>query len=573
MTAERYLAIVGTATQNARNLAIRERMARLGMERHEFGDGLVLFRTAGVAVTRSEHCAIIGGIHDRASPSLVERPGPEDLVRACWGDYIAFGLASGESQVNWILRAPLGHLPALRASAGETTLLASHAEDLLYAMDAEPQIDWTFVAEHLACQHLQTAKTGLLAIDELVGGGCLRRGPDQDWVRTTLWTPWTFTAAEREIRTPADAERALRDSVNQAVAGLTQSGGPYLLELSGGLDSSILAAALATAKAPARAITFVTQSAEGDERAYAHAAARSAGLPLTELAIGPEIEFARQAFVRTARPGLPMLLAPADRILADNARDDGTAMFISGAGGDCVLCSPASAAPAADAIRRFGIGKPSWHAIDDLARIHNANVWTVARMAWRQALSGPRHARWPITSGLLNAQQVPLSPPAHPWLDEPSDILPGKRSHVRAILAALAHVDGYGRHTVAPSRFPLLSQPVVETALRIPTWLWIAQGRDRSVARQAWRNVLPAQILDRRTKGGLDGYAIEALAANRAKLAPFLLEGHLANAGVIDRTRVEAALYQTARRGDVAPYLLLPLIDTEAWARAWLGEP
>jgi hypothetical protein len=90
---------------------------------------------------------------------------------------------------------------------------------------------------------------------------------------------------------------------------------------------------------------------------------------------------------------------------------------------------------------------------------------------------------------------------------------------------------GTGVTRVAPSRFPLLSQPVVETALRIPSWLWIENGRDRAVARTAYSGFLPASVLDRRTKGGLDSYAIAMLARNRSALQPFLLEGTCRAAG------------------------------------------
>jgi len=573
MTAERYLAVIGAGAQDARAHAIVERITCHGLDRHDVGEGLVLLTTPRVAVRRSPECVVVGSIHDRTPCPSTDFNGPEDLVLRSWGNYIAFGIPEGAARVTWIVRAPLGHLVALRTTVGAITLLASDAAILADALGADPPIDWTFVAQHLAWQHLQTDRTGLLGIDEILGGECLRRGPGGNWNKFALWLPWTFTTVESEIGHAEDAERALRDSVDRAVASLTQTEGASLLELSGGLDSSILAAALSAAKAPARAITFVTQAAEGDEREYSYATARATGMPLDELPVGKGIDLARPALMRTARPGLPMLLSVADQILADKARECGATIFLSGAGGDCVFCSPASAAPAADTIRRFGIGRTAWRAVDDLARIHDANVWTVARMAWRQAKSAPLHARWPVTPGFLNPDCVPVSPPDHPWLNEPSDVFPGKRSHVRAILATLAHVDGYGRHAVAPSRFPLLSQPVVETALRIPSWLWIAEGRDRAVARRAWRDLLPAHVLERRTKGGLDGYAIEALAVNRAKLVPFLLEGHLANAGLIDRSRVEEALRRTVRRGDPEPYLLLPLIDCEAWARAWLGDP
>jgi asparagine synthetase B (glutamine-hydrolysing) len=49
-----------------------------------------------------------------------------------------------------------------------------------------------------------------------------------------------------------------------------------------GVDSSILAAALAGHKANARAVTLVTDEREGDERIYARAVSIATGLPLDQ---------------------------------------------------------------------------------------------------------------------------------------------------------------------------------------------------------------------------------------------------------------------------------------------------
>ncbi|MEO0030485.1 MAG: hypothetical protein RIS94_243 [Pseudomonadota bacterium] len=497
---------------------------------------------------------------------------PEVLTKRTWGNYCAIGLDQ-QGAVSWILRAPLGHLSVLLRQKGLLLLAASHADILLDAAGELPELDWSFAAQHLAYAHLQTRRTGLVGIEELLPGEMLVHSAEQSWHRRALWSPWHWTTRDREILDPADAASCLRAQVQSAVAELARGARAPFLELSGGLDSSILAASLAAAHAPARAVNLVTRAAEGDERDYARATAATTGLPLAEIAVPEQINLCRPALVRSARPGLPQLLIAADRLLTAKAHTDGVDAFFSGAGGDCVFASPGSAAPAADVLLRFGMGMRFLRAVDALAEIHHASAWEVARMAWQQARRGPIHARWPADPMFLAPGCAPVAAPDHPWFNEPEGILPGKRSHVRAILAALAHVDGYPRHEVAPSRYPLLSQPVIETVLRIPSWLWIEGGRDRSVARTAWADVLPAKVLERRSKGGLDGYSIAMIEANRDALRPFLLEGHTARSSLIDRPALEAVLAGRARRGDTAIYRLFPLIDVESWARAWLGEP
>lgn len=572
MNPERYLLFIGAGQSTDLLAGAEARLAPTDFQRHDIGAEITLFASPSLPVLRHDRCVVLGQIQGTSPTLLSNCCWPEQLIELAWGNYIAIGMAADGAPV-WILRAPLGHLPAYRTNANGTEIIGSHADLVLGAVGRAPALNWDFVKHHLAFAHLQTRQTGLLGIDELLGGECCDLNVDGHRQRRTVWTPWRWTEPDRELTDPVKARQALRASVERAVAGLIPRDMPCLLELSGGVDSSILAAALAAHGADARAVTLVTDEREGDERVYARAATTATGLPLDELAVTGAVDLAMPAAVRSARPGLPMTLSLADELLAQKARTEIIGAFVSGAGGDCVFCSPGSAAPAADVLRRFGIGKAAWTAIDALARIHHASTWEVAKMAWRQARNRMPPPAWPRTSGFLVKDALPGTPPDHPWLEEPADVLPGKRSHVRAILAALAHVEGYGRQEVAPSRFPLLSQPVVETALRIPTWLWIENGRDRAVARMAWSGFLPASVLDRRTKGGLDSYAIAMLTRNRNALRPFLLDGHIARSGLLDRSRLEAALARTARRGDAETYLLFPLIDTEAWARAWLGAP
>ncbi|NVL78622.1 asparagine synthetase B family protein, partial [Escherichia coli] len=75
---------------------------------------------------------------------------------------------------------------------------------------------------------------------------------------------------------------------------------------------------------------------------------------------------------------------------------------------------------------------------------------------------------------------------AHPWRMLPRDALPGKAMHVRLIVFAQSFVEGFDPRDALPTVSPLLAQPLVETCLAIPSWLWFEDGRNRVVARRAF---------------------------------------------------------------------------------------
>lgn len=567
MNPRRYLAVVGDAEVPLPPQLTREALPAPGLTMKQAAPWLCVWHDPRLPVTVNGDVAVLGHVAwDRDEPE--KSPGGPDDLSAAWGDWVAIGRDSDHGA--WIQRSPVGHLPGYVMCLGNRVLASSDAELLLKATGFTPVIDWSFVATHLAFAHMQTAQTGLEGVTELLPGSQMR--PANTRTPELTWSPWTYTARDREISTFDEAVTSLREAIDRAVRGTLGSHERPLLELSGGVDSSVLPASLARGTRGARAATLVTDRREGDERRYAGAAAKASGMPLLEVPVPGAPDLARPNGRRLARPGLPLLLSPADRSLADLARQEGFDAFVSGAGGDCVFASPISAAPAADVIIRFGLGRRAVKAIDDLARIHEASGWDVARMAWQQSRRGPLHPVWQRrTAFLKNAHDIPL--PVHPWLEEPNGVLPGKRSQIRSILAALAHVDGYGRHEVAPSIYPLLSRPVVETALRIPSWLWIEGGIDRAAARRAFSGFLPKLVLERRTKGGLDGYGIAGVEAHRASLCSFLLEGHLARQGIVDRGEIDDVLARPISRTDRSYHGLFPLIDTEAWVRAWLGDP
>ncbi|MNY26078.1 hypothetical protein D3C86_1599060 [compost metagenome] len=136
-------------------------------------------------------------------------------------------------------------------------------------------------------------------------------------------------------------------------------------------------------------------------------------------------------------------------------------------------------------------------------------------------------------------------------------------------------LQGHGLH--GPSRLtaavdvfhPLLSQPVIEACLGLTTPQLTLGRRDRALARLAFRDRLPPEVLQRRSKGELTAYFGRMIADGLPDLRPWLLDGRLAALGVIDRRSAEAALTRDAliRCGDYPDILLAAMF--EGWVRAW----
>lgn len=120
--------------------------------------------------------------------------------------------------------------------------------------------------------------------------------------------------------------------------------------------------------------------------------------------------------------------------------------------------------------------------------------------------------------------------------------LPLSLALVGLLLAAMAVADGLDPDRHPSLLSPLVSQPIAEAALRVPSWMWFEEGRNRVPVRQAYAARLPASVVGRRSKGTPTGFLTRLVEKEADMLRPFLLDGCLAVHGVIDRAAVEAAL-------------------------------
>lgn len=576
MKRQRYLLIVGDAVRRAALAATVARAAQqAGLTERIEGAGFSLLHGSDLGVQAlGRNSYVLGTILSRDRSGTLEQLGQPAcasggslLIERFWGDYVALIVHSDPDQIR-ALRSPSGGLHAYRADRGGLAFLASDADVLVASGTADCEINWDFVAHHLRYPHLVGALTGLVGVSEIFPGD-IQDISSAEGKRRALWSPWTYSDRERQLDDIARAQENLRATIFDAVGALKGSARSILLELSGGLDSSILAAALLHSGACARAVNLVTATREGDERDYARATAARTGLSLEEELLPSHVDLTRLPATRLARPGIPAILRDADDRLLARGRVHNCDAYFTGSGGDAVFCSLASAAAAADIYLEYGLGWRFGRTVRALSTVHAASLWQVARLAIRQARRGALHRGWAPADAFLLPEAMPAAPQYHPWLDEPANARPGERAHIRSIMSTLAHLDGYAREEQAGLILPLLSQPVIETCLSIPSWLWVEGGRDRAVARLAFRSYLPAKVLNRRTKGRIDAYCVGNLARGLGAVRPFLLDGVLAASGLFDTGALEQSLLPGNALDPASVYRILPLIDVEAWLRSW----
>ncbi|HUF07957.1 MAG TPA: asparagine synthase-related protein [Rhodothermales bacterium] len=116
---------------------------------------------------------------------------------------------------------------------------------------------------------------------------------------------------------------------------------------------------------------------------------------------------------------------------------------------------------------------------------------------------------------------------------------------------------------------PLISQPIVECCLRIPSYEMALDGVSRGLVRRAFRDALPAKVADRRSKGTTTSYFNQLLLKHLPDARELLLEGRLVQARVLDRPVLEKQLSEHSLIRGGGFRSVLDAVRAEAWLRAW----
>lgn len=562
MAADAVVILVGDtpAALEAIVTPLRHRLSRAGWSRKAHDPYIQVFApTQGrLEITGSldGHGVLIGEMFDGDGHPLppaaraalgrrrLDEAGARTVCSEYWGRYLLVRRVDGNVAV---LRDPSGALECVVWRKRGVTLISTSAEAVLDPwLPDEIAIDWDQLADRVRRPGDYGHRLPLSGLHPVAGGGLRTLGAGVDRVEQ-IWTPADLY--RRRCDAPPPDLRAVVERSVRALAGDR----PWVVEVSGGLDSAIVAAALTAdqrGKAAAWVNHYVDQP-EGDERAYARAVADRHGFALTEVRRdGLRLDAARlEQSAEGFRPRTNDIDPDYNDDIADRIETLRAWGSLTGQGGDAVFFQMPSLLIGLDELRERGLrARP--RVLHRVSRWLRQPLWpTALAQAWRDDRRG--RADW-----------------THPWTDDLVGVPPAKALQIAVLSFCQSFQAPAVRSRLGPCVNPLLSQPVMEAGLALSTVDLTWGGRDRAAARAAFADALPPSILNRRSKGELGAYYGSAVAERLGFLRDYLLGGALAEAGLIDpgldeRLDRDRLLW----RGGHSELLSLAL--TEAWLRRW----
>ncbi len=457
----------------------------------------------------------------------------------------------------------------------------SEIKTLVRALRLRCDVNVRTVATFLRALHLDTsAETFFAGIVKLPAGHYAELDLRAPQLRPQIRRYWSLGKDAGAGLTQAGGIEATRALLEDAVRLRLRSDVPVGVLLSGGLDSSAIAA-LASAQLSATGdLTFISAVSDDpstDESPFIHAVARHLGRPVQEVRLSFPTDNILPLIARvTEQCDEPLggFSCVAQNLLMERARERGVTVLLSGQGADEVFCGYRKYALfQLQALARTGHWAAAAALLGGLLRertvLHQFNLAEA-----RRYLPGWLNAPLPDIGGPALAGVGLLCAP----LAGARDVRDRQRADIESLsVPALTHWED--RNSMAWSREvrnPFLDYRVVSHGVGMPMDMKVARGWTKYVLRRAIEPLLPARIVWRRDKRGFSTPEARLL---RHELRAHVEELFGANAEMVRRGLVNAA---EARRRfsafvgegtrfaqQIASRDIFQLVSLELWLRAY----
>jgi asparagine synthase (glutamine-hydrolysing) len=492
------------------------------------------------------------------------------------GAFVAIRVEEAQNCVR-VYRDPSGRIPCWRARVGARLVLFSHLEDFISLFRPRLSINWEAIQLHLLDRWFHGRQTCYREVDEILPGEELRiRGVTEAIER--LWKP-----EEIGLEHFPDVEVActeIRRAVDGAISGWGNTYRRISLDLSGGLDSSIVLGMLRRncPKTEVVGINYTIKHAEGDERDFARAAAKQYGIELVEQELDPaRLQNPPSYKFRLLRPAfrtIPLGYDEVGSLLAQRYRSDA---FFTGTGGDHLFYDHVGALASIDHFRERGL--PGLISIShQLAQLSTSTIWTALSAVARDwiGLEAPVPAYFKPMNPFINDPPASISFGSdliHPSINAAwGRLTPAKLQQVCHLVELQCHYWRFGRADVAEEVHPLVSQQLMEASLRTrPDW-FCDGGIQRGLARRAFSDVIPPKIAARRTKSSNGSHWNSVIEQNLQYYRDLMFNGVLATHGILNIEACDRMLTPMGLRNGKTFSKFANTLSVEQWLNVAIPE-
>jgi len=490
-----------------------------------------------------------------------------------------FGLAIRDNRTGTLIlaRDRAGEKPLFYARVGREVVFASELQSVLEHPSVSRDLDPISIAEYLRPGYVPEPRTMFAAVRRVPAGAFIRFDGSEEIVR--YWKPETFATVPRS---PREAIAQLQELVENAVAKQVMSDVPVGVFVSGGLDSSILAALASKVIGVDKVHTFSARFAERSYDESGDAAQVAVRMRTRYVPVRTDEETLLEALYAVTHTVAEPIADPAilpTFLLAREARNY-VKVILSGEGADELFGGYPTyighkLAPIYDAIP-----SPIRRAIRSaVAHLPSSSKKVTLEFLLKRFVNDAerpwieRHLSW-FGTGL--SSEVYAHPPGElpdlPKAPEGRDPLSGAmlvdyRSYLRDNL--LVKVDRGTMLSSVEARAPYLDRDLTAFALSLPPELRVRRITTKWLLKKAAEKWLPRDVIYRRKRGLSVPVASWINHGLRGEVDRMLSPERLRARGIINETYATRLLaeHRSGRANNARP--LWALVMLQYWLDRW----
>lgn len=497
---------------------------------------------------------------------------PKLMLKNWWGRYIGV-VHNKDTQRSTLLRDPQGLLSLFYLAQTDGVIFSTDLSLLYDFLEEKPSLDTDYFMEYLHGINDASSLTPFAGIQELLPGMGLHIQANGACVQEQLWD---LSECAGSFITDTNAfEEELLSTLQLSVKAWVKDSSGVCLELSGGADSSGLMILLRNVLPDHKIIgvNYIdSKTPSSNEIEHAQEVADVCNVPLyfhdwqnSSLLDPLPISW------RPNKPNTFLMFNKAHQRLDSLAREHGCSEIINGHGGDHVFLAPQPINAVADywLDKGFrGITSP----MKELSSTNRMPWWMLAKDTIKSIAGyyGKKNTSSHESTAYFDPS-LHYSPKEDSFYLNSSikNFYPAKKKHVKNLFHAMAFADRNQRMATRTITHPLLSQPIVEMGLKIPTYQSFKHGYDRIFFRNSVSRIKKPGALWRTMKGETTGSMAKSLAAQASEIQDIILQGYFAKNGILNR---EWFIHEIAkiRHGHVDNlWPVIRFLMAQLWLNQW----
>jgi asparagine synthase (glutamine-hydrolysing) len=513
-----------------------------------------------------------------------------DCLDKLEGDF-AFAIWNEAKEELFLARDPMGVKPIYIYNDGDKLLFASEIKVLPGLEGLDYRLRPEVFRDYLTYLYSPSDKTPFLHINKLLPGHFLKLhlrkeiGKQQQYFKIKMGGKQTVQSK--------DWRRSLEDTLSDVVEGQLYSDVPVGVMLSGGLDSSLIAA-LAKKAAPDMQLQAFCIDAKGmdtegfdEDVKYARQMATHLGIPLQEISGGimPSAKWIDEFVWQMDEPQAD----PAGwytGLIAAAAQRTGVKVLLSGTGGDdvfsgyrrhCAIKSfsvtsmlPKAAAAAAETFQRMMPGE-------------SANLRRLGKLLSGSGLSPLRaaiHSHFWTSRDTIRMLMAPdhMSPiDPYQLFEKLLEEIPEEKDLLQQMLFLeqrtflphhnLAYMDKMSMAHSVEVRVPFVDRQVIELAAAMPASQKLKGKTTKAILRRVAKPYVPESIINR-SKTGFGAPLRQWMRGPlRSIVRERLLDDSFQRRGFFNRSVIETLITDNEKSKKDNAYTLFSLLCIESWLR------